>query len=260
MDEEGDPDQLLDESILQPLIKREHLEKFWIGMGIAIDWIAMRGQPMSMQLYHEREDEAAEALVAVLADFPPVIAEALVRGAEEGQQGPLVPIPSGIWRQTATSDAKDARKPYRLIGTDDDYGWEGSILAVPDSDRRISAYRIPGYRRVQIRTDFILENWPEHKMDIEPSPIRRVFAQAEIRRLIEKIVAITSVDLAPLTQREIYELVRRRIPAASRDVVRDCCRDLWPNLRPGPRSGRDPDRKLKIQKLGDDLIAAQLHN
>jgi hypothetical protein len=260
MDEKGNPDQLTAENILQPLITREDLEKFWIGLGAAIEWIAMRGQPMPEPLYREREDAAAEALVAVLAGLPPAIAEALVRGAAENKTGPLVPIPSGVWRQTATSDANDAGQPYRLIGTDDHSEWEGAILCVPDSNRPIPDDPNPGYRRVEIRTDFIRDNWPEHKKDIEPPPIQRVVAQAELRRLIDKIVAMTPVDLTPLTQREIVELVKRCIPAASRDVVRGICRDAISNPKPGPRGPRNPDRKLLIQELGEKLIAAQLHN
>ena len=111
--------------------------------------------------------------------MPPDIAEALVRRAREGEPVPLVPIPSGIWRQTATSDANDAGKPYRLIRTDDedDHEWEGSILG----------QHVPGYRRIQILTDFIRDNWPEHTSEIKFSTIRPAIAQAELRRLIEKI-------------------------------------------------------------------------
>jgi hypothetical protein len=260
MDEKGNPGHLSAENVLQPLITREHFKKRWIGLGAAIDWIATRGLPISEQLYRAREDSAAEALVAVLADKPTEIAEAVVRGAAEGETGPLVSIPSGIWPQTATSDANDAGQPYRLIGTDDYCEWDGAILAVPNSDRRISDDSILGYRRVQIRTDFILKNWPEHKKGIEPSPIRRVAVQSDIKRLIEKIVAMKRDDMAPLTHREMAQLVQRRIEGASRDVVRKFYRELKPGLKPGPHSGRDPDRQLKIQKLGDELIAAQLHN
>ena len=113
-------------------------------------------------MYRDREDEADEALVATLADLPSEIAESVVRGDPEEEPGLLVPIPSGIWRQTATSDANDARQPYRLIGTDDDGPWEGAILSV----------HVAGYRKVQIRSAFIIENWPEHTMEIEPVPIR----------------------------------------------------------------------------------------
>jgi hypothetical protein len=264
MDEEGNSDQLLDESTLQPLIIREDLKKFWIGLGVAIDWIAMRGQPMSARLYSERVDKALEALVEALADMRPEIAKALVQGVEKGKPGLSVPVDSGIWGQTATSDANDAGQSYRLCWTDYNREWDGMILAVCDSSRRVSDYPVLGYSRVQIQADFILKNWPEFKTDIEPSPIRRVFAPAEVEHWIEKIVAMTPVDLAPLTQREIVELVKRCIPAAPRDVIRDYYRNHRPNLGPGPRSRRDPNRKLKIQKLGeklgDELIAARLLN
>ena len=91
-----------------PLVKRKHLNKTWIGLGAALEWIALRGQPMSLKLYHDRENEADQALVAALADLPNEIAESIVRGEAEKEPGVLGPIPSGIWRQTATCDANDA--------------------------------------------------------------------------------------------------------------------------------------------------------
>ncbi len=259
MNQNGVPSESSAEDAVQPPVTRDDLKKFWIGLGAAIEWIAMRGQPMSVKLYLAREDEAGEALVAKLADLPSEIAESLVRGAIEDKDSPLVAIPAGIWRQTATSDANDIGQPYRLVGTDDDNELEGAIYSVPvTGDRDAQA---PGYRRVQIRTDFILDNWPEYTTDIEPSsPIRRVVAQAEVRRMIEKIVAMTPEDLAPLTQREIFELVGRCISDAPRDMVRQFYREIMPNSKPGPRGGRNPDRKLRIQELGEKLIAAQLPN
>tara|TARA_R110002126_G_C10466129_1_gene500718 strand:+ start:1760 stop:2512 length:753 start_codon:yes stop_codon:yes gene_type:complete len=250
MDVNGKPKQTSHEEFVYPHITRQDLQKNWIGLGAALDWIAQRGQPISEQMFSARDDDAAEKLVEVLADLPPAIAEALVRGAAEDEEGPLLPIPSGIWWRTATSDANDANQLYRLIGTDYDCEWEGAI----------HGFRVSGYRRVQIRTDFILENWPEHERNIEPPPARHRVAQAEVRRLIESIVASTPSDLAPLTQREIVDLVRRCIPAAPRDLVRQLCKELRPTSKPGPKGRRNPDRRLRVQELGEKFIAAQLPN
>lgn len=208
-----------------------------------------------------RDEYASEQLVALLSDLPPLAAEALVRGAAEAREGQLVPIPSGIWRQTSTSDSNDATQPYRLIGTDDDCEWEGAILGL----------HVSGYRRVQIRSDFILDNWPEHTFEIEPPPTRDVVAVAELRRVIEKIDALTPSDLAPLTQREMVHFATRLMPGARRDRVRELYKDLRSPLKsgsqdlrsplkPGPRRRRDPDRELRLKELGEKLIAAQLHN
>ena len=250
MDVNGKPTQTSHEEFVYPHIMRQDLQKNWIGLGAALDWIALRGQPISEQLFSARDDEAAEKLVEVLADLPPAIAEALVRGAAEDDEGPLVPIPSGIWWRTATSDANDANQRYRLIGADDDCEWEGAI----------HGFRVSGYRRVQIRADFILENWPEHERNIEPRPVRQLVAQAEVRRLIESIVASTPSDLAPLTQREIVDLVWLCIPDAPRDLIRQFYRKLEPTSKRGPRDPRNPDRKLRVQELGEKLFAAQLPN
>ena len=181
--------------------------------------------------------------------MPPDIAEALVRRAREGEPVPLVPIPSGIWRQTARSDANDAGKPYRLIRTDDedDHEWEGSILG----------QHVPGYRRIQILTDFIRDNWPEHTSEIKFSTIRPAIAQAELRRLIEKIAAITPADLASLAQKELLKLVRRCIPTALRNIVVQFASEIIPKPKRGPR---DPDRIRRFQKLSGELIAGQLDN
>lgn len=239
---------VLADCIVQPTIVLDDLRRNWIGFGAAIEWIAMRGQPLSLQSYWARDDDAAEALVSELADLPPPIAESLVRGVAEDESGPLVPIPSGIWRLTATSDANDEEQPYRLIGTDDFCEQDGSIRGL----------HVSGYRRIQIRTDFIRDNWPENTDHIVPSPTKRV-AQAQLRRLLEKIVAMTPQELAPLTQREMFKLARLRMPSVSRDFVRHFCGQVWPNP-PGPRGPRDPERSLRVKELGGELIAAQLPN
>jgi len=69
-------------------------------------------------------------LVSTLADLPPAIAESVVRGVEAGAADVLVPVSSGIWRQTATSDANDADQPFRLIAFDEQDEWEGTIIRV----------------------------------------------------------------------------------------------------------------------------------
>ncbi|CUW45482.1 hypothetical protein B3286c2_0599 [Brucella vulpis] len=111
----------------------------------------MRGKPMTLEQYYKREDEAALALVTTLADMPAEQAEANVRGMDESKPGPLIPIPSGIWPQTATSDLNDRGQLYRLIGTDDHDEWDAAILSV----------QLSGYRKIQVRSDFIKDNWPE---------------------------------------------------------------------------------------------------
>lgn len=107
MDENGVPSESSAEDTVQPPVTREDLEPAWIGLGAAIEWIAMRGQPMSQDMYFDQYDKAAAALVKKLGDTETPIAESLVRGAIEDKDGPLVAIPAGNWRQTATSDAND---------------------------------------------------------------------------------------------------------------------------------------------------------
>lgn len=248
MDDKDKPSQLAPQKI-QSVITLHDLQNTWIGIGAAIDWIAMRGQEMEEKTYRLREDAAAEALVAVLADMPPATAEALVRGAMEGEAGPLVPIPSGTWRQTATSDANDEGQLYRLIGTDDQDELDGAILSV----------HVSGYRRIQIRANFIRDCWPDPSKDQDPSPIRRAVAQAELRHFIEKAHGMAA-DLSPLTQREIIELVKSCMPTATRDLIRQFHLEFRPNSKPGPRGPRDPDRKARIRELGGKLSSAQLHN
>ncbi len=233
-----------------PLITKRDLERTWIGLGVAVDWITMRGQPMSNLKYYAQYDEAAEALIDLLADTPPEIAESVVRGAAEDKQGPLIAIPSGIWRQTAPSDFRHGSRPYRLVCVDDEDEWEGGILGV----------HVTGYRKVQIRSDFILDAWPEQQLAIQPSKSRRVVARADVRRMIEHIIAQTPDDLRSLSQFEIIQLVRRLMPEASRDVVREFVRDVLPVFKTGPRGRRNPDRKSRISEFGEKLLAAKLHN
>jgi len=235
---------------VEPSAKREHLNKYWIGLGAALDWIALRGQPISPELYRDREDKADEELVATLGDMPSDIAEAIVRGEPDEEPGILVPIPSGIWRRTATSDANDAGQPYRLIGTDDDDPWEGAVLGA----------HVVGYRKIQIQTAFILEKWPEHTLDIEPTPLGPAAALTAVRRVIERVIATADDEMAPISQREMLTLVKRRLPNARRTQVREIYAKLIPAAKPGPKGRRDPDRQRHIEELGYKLMAAQLHN
>ncbi|MBV2145051.1 hypothetical protein KUG47_16265 [Falsochrobactrum sp. TDYN1] len=239
-----------DRDIVQPLITLVDLDKFWIGVGAAIEWIAMRGKSMTLEQYYKREDEAALALVTTLADMPAEQAEANVRGVDESKPGPLIPIPSGIWPQTATSDSNDSGQLYRLIGTDDHNEWDAAILSI----------QLSGYCKIQVRSDFIKDNWPEDGEKTTAPSAERVVSQAQLRRLMEKILRETPIELAPLTQREIIGLVKRCIPGAPRDSIRRIYQELVPNQKPGPRGPRKPDRQNKINELSEEFIAAQLHN
>lgn len=238
-----------DETV-QPRIQWSDLGGHWIGLGAALDWIAMRGQPLSAVEYRKRENEADAALVSLLADMPTELAETMVRGNRENEEGPLVPVPGGIWRQTATSFAYSPRRPYILIGTDDDDERDGAILGE----------RVQGYVRIQIRADFIRDNWPEHTTETRSRSARPAIARAELRRLIEKIEAETPADLSPLTQRELVTLVKRLRPTASRDALVAMAKEMRPTARRGPRGRRDPDRPARIRKFSDKLIAGQLRN
>lgn len=249
MHENSESDPHTQGSEVEPSVKREHLNKTWIGLGAALEWVALRGQPIPLKSCRDREDEADEMLVSTLADLPPAIAEAMVRGQPESDPTLLVPIPSGIWRQTATSDANDAGQPYRLIGTDDDDPWEGAILGI----------QFPGYRRIQIRSAFILETWPEDTMEIEIAPIRAV-ARADIRRVVEIIVGRTPEDIAPISQGEMENLVRSIRPEATRDMVRELHRDIFPNPKRGPKRHHDPERKARIEKFREEIVSAELRN
>jgi hypothetical protein len=229
---------------------RKHLDRVWIGIGLALEWIAMRGQPMLEQDYNNRDDEAATALVDFLADMPPEIAESVVRGTPEEYPGRLGPIPAGIWAQTAAKEPNHGKLPYLLIGVDDYDENEGVIVG-----RRVS-----GYRRVQIRAQFIVEHWPETTLATAVAKSRPAAAKAAIRLMIERIIAKTPEELGRLANSEVISIVRRIMPQASRDTVRDLVRDVQHNPKRGPRGERQPDRRQKLQEFGDRLLAAKLQN
>lgn len=249
MDDDFEADSRANDAVVNPSVMREDLNKTWIGLGAALEWIALRGQPMSLKSYRDRENEADEALVATLADLPSEIAESFVRGEPEEDRRKLVPIPSGIWRQTATSDYNDSGQPYRLIGTDDDDPSEGAILGVG----------IAGYHRIQIRSAFVLENWRENELRIEPLPTPAV-SRPKVQRLVEIIISKAPKNLKPISQSEMEHLVRSLVPAAPRDMVRQIHREHYRNPKRGPRGKRDPDRKARLKKFRDELISAELHN
>lgn len=243
---------------VEPLVKREHLEKNWIGLAAALEWIALRGHPISRELYRDREDTADDMLISTLADLPCAIAEYVVQGVEAGADNVLVPVNSGIWRQTATSDANDTGQPFRLIAIDEQNEWEGMIVRV--NQRALQDGECPGYERVQIQTAFILEKWPEHTLDIEPVPLGPAAAPIAVRRVIDTVIAMADDAMAPISQREMFTLVKRCLTNARRTQVREIYPELMPTPKPGPKGARDPDRQRYIEELGQKLIAAQLHN
>jgi site-specific recombinase XerC len=115
IEQTGNSDQV---EMVGALIKLADFDGYWIGIGAALDWIAMRGEAMPLALYFQCYDEGAEALVQLLCDMPDDEASRLVRGLDVNGGGLLGPVPSGIWPLTATSDSNDAGMPYRLTGTD----------------------------------------------------------------------------------------------------------------------------------------------
>ncbi len=240
--------QVAAETLLQPTATRKHLDSVWIGIGLALDWIAMRGQPMPAQDYNARHDEAASALVDLLANMPPAIAEAVVRGAAEGHLEELKPIPSGIWPQTAANASNEANRPYWLIDVDDDDENEGAILGP----------QVSGYRRVQIQADFIADNWPETTLAIAGAKIRPAVAKQTIRNMINEINAAAPKELKPLSMYEIVALVRRRLPHASEKMVRKCIHEREPKPKRGPKGPHKSDRQARLQELSDKLLAPQL--
>lgn len=258
MDEKSNADSHEQDPVVESLVKREHLNRTWIGLGAALEWIALRGQPIALNLYRDREDKADAALVALLADLTSAVAESVVRGAETGADGILVPVSSGIWRQTATCDANDKDLPFRLIGTDDHDEWEGTIIR--KSQQVLQEGECPGYERAQIQSTFVLENRPEHTLDLQPVQVGPAAAIADVRRVIEAAIANAGEDIAPLTQREMLTIVKRCLPNARRNQVRDTYAEHRPSPKPGPKGARNPDRERQIEELGQKLIAAQLHN
>lgn len=236
--------------MLSAHIARADLEGAWIGAGAALEWIAMRGQEIPESNYGERYDNAAEALVSALTDMPPEIAESLVRGQSVSEpDSPLDAVPAGIWPLTACREGHENGKPYFLIGVDGTEEWEGAILGL---DR--------GYRRVQVRTSFLLEYWPPDHPAIEPKRKRKRFAIAELRQLIEKIIAKTPPELEPLRKSEIAEITQKCMPEAPRDVVRKILGELKPDSKTGPLGARDQGRKARIEEFGEKMLSAKLRN
>lgn len=251
--EEPHPHNIVELKNLPPHITLADLKNFWIGLGAALEWIAVRGQEIPESEYGERYDNAAEALVSALADMPPEIAESLVRGHPASEpDSPLGAVPAGIWSQTdgrerSTKDKPE--KPYFLVGVDDAEEWEGAVWGLNG-----------GYRRLQVRSSFLLDYWPPDHPTTEPKKQRNRFSVAQIRRLIETIIADTPPSLAPLTNAEITIIARKSMPDAPRDVVRKILRETRPQPKPGPRGPRKPDRAERIREFGEKILAAKLRN
>jgi len=46
LDSNSESDSHATEACVQPLVKHEHLNNNWIGLAAALEWIALRGQPI----------------------------------------------------------------------------------------------------------------------------------------------------------------------------------------------------------------------
>ncbi len=150
--------------MVQCPVTAEDFAAAWIGVGAAVDWVAMRGKEMPPEEYETRSDDAAEAFVSVLCGLPPDLAEAQVRGLAFDASGVasengLQPVPAGIWPCVAATEEEfevDGRDCL-LVLTDEYDEWAAAIRG-----------RSVSYRRLQARTSFILEHWPANTLQIEP--------------------------------------------------------------------------------------------
>ena len=258
---ENDTDR--DEKMVDPVVTRKGLDANWIGLGAALYWILCRGQPLSREAYEERMDQADEQFVALMADAAPDIAESVVRGVVKGSDGVLKPIPSGIWRQVSSSDANDRDKVFRLFGTDPDFRdgeFDGSIHMNIGAKAFSDGSSAQEYQKIQVRTKFILENWPEHETAIEPVHARPTAARAHIRRLVEFIIAETPANSEPVSQYEMVALIKEFIPNARRNAIREIYGEIIPNRKTGPKASRNPNRPTELKELRQKIRAAQLHN
>lgn len=238
------------------LVTADDFVEAWIGVGAAMDWIALRGKGMSPKEYETRSDEAAEAFVSVLCGLPPDLAEAQVRGLTFDASGVamengLRPVPAGIWPCVAATEEEfevDGRN-YLLVLTDDHDEWAAAIRG-----------RSVSYRRLQARTSFILEHWPANTLQIEPVKRAKPFVQANARKLIERLVARTPPELDPLTIEETERLVDDIAPEVPRDFVRKVVKELRKDRKTGPRGPRQPERPSLFEKFRGEMRAAELRN
>jgi hypothetical protein len=239
---------------VEPSATRELLSaRHWIGLGLALDWIAMRGQPMPLSEFNARHDLAASDLIDHLADMPTDMAEAMVRGVPENENGALKAVPAGIWRQTTAREDEFGDLPFFLIGTSDGPGgeWEGTIAGREAS----------GYAKVSIRADFVLEYWPGDASEAGDSiHQKRAISPIALEKLVRSIIAATPDNLHPFSIDEISTLVRLRMPNCPRTSIRTLITKIRGHLKPGPKSARQPDRKDRFEEFCRNNSAAELHN
>lgn len=245
--------------LLKVHVKREDLDKTFVGFCEAVEWLACCGKRVTVDLYNRLTDQAAAALVAELANMPPAFAREVAEGIET--KNPVagnVSIPHGLWgsvHATEEQELEDAEKPFRLYLGDEESEWGGELVS-----RNGVAYT-----RLRLRAQLVLEvsertKLPSHTARFFTARKSRRFSETEVQVWLENASANAPEDLRPLTIGGLEELVRERFLNASHDIARKTARKIQTSSKRGPKGPRNPNRKQILIEYRHKLFPAELRN
>ena len=244
-----------------------------------MNWVIQRGNPISQADYDARADKAEAEIVEVLADGDEKIVKRAVRGMKRNKAGRMrsISVDPGVWEVTCTDEVEDddPHFQYRFLPIDPDgrakdaelYGSLTALRSQPLAGeklpakpifaqgnlpsvkpKRMGTKRDPHYRRLKIRTDFLLEHWPE----VRQAGGQRDLGRATKLAMIEACGWLAhewSPDYQPLNKTEFEKLLNGIFPNSRRDQRRNLSMQF---LTAPPKSGRrklEPDREERLSEL-----------
>lgn len=254
--------QISNDSVRSSHVTRAYMEqKIWLGLGEALEWIALRETTIAERDYAERDGSATHALIRVLSDTEPSIAERVIEGvlvndgsSEHGG------IPHGVWPQTVPAEEYESGH-FALSPIDDNSEYGGSLIG-----------QLRTWTNLRIRSFFILDLWKAGILEIDPalqgsdqadSLVDKLdhVAPSEVRLFLKSTLAQIPCDLTPLTQAEVVGICRAKFPTFSRERTEALFKEerpkTWPTKR-GPRGPRNPGRKAKLEEFTGQITSGKL--
>jgi hypothetical protein len=225
---------LLDQ-IVEPRVSTQLNHSSRIGLALAIDWIAMRGQSATLCEYHRREDEAMRDLVTVLSEAPASLVKQVILGtALENQSSNEKPVDPSIFFDIGVTEAEFDTYSWGMLLVDTNSDETGQIILMRGS-------RSEGWRNLNVNTDFLLEHLPP--LGERPRQFHSTISKAVFKDLMIGICEQVPVKFRPLTQREFEKIAKQVVDRPPRGLVREIAKELITNFTQGPRPGKRGERE-----------------
>jgi hypothetical protein len=221
-----------------------------IGLALAIDWIAMRGQSMPLKDYNRSQDEAMRDLVTVLSNSPAGLVKQIILGTSlEDEASREKTIDPSIFFDIGVTDAEVDEYAWQMLLVDTKSEDTGQIVSMRGD-------RDSGWRNVNVGTDFLLENWPPFGQTPR-TPQSRV-VRITLKQKLLQVCGLVPQQFKPLTQSEIEIIARLVGINPPRQMVREIAKEIIGPLKRGSKYGPRNLRKNWFNDFLKEIAVAHL--